>query len=115
MEQGNPHNKKKLQERIALELNTFFRQHVSDMRLQFVTITHVELSADNAYAKVFWDSFQSEKRGDMKAAIAGVSGRARKHLAQIIRMRQIPELRFSYNAQYEAQQHIEDLLAKNSS
>ena len=54
------------EERILNELNMILRRDMNDTRLQFVSLTHVELSNDFSMAKVYWDTFDSGKRGDIK-------------------------------------------------
>jgi len=104
------------QNEILAELNSNLRQ-MNDSRLSFVSVTKVELTPDCAHAKVFWDTFDSTKRGDAAKAITSVRGKLRTMLAQTLKVRHVPDLSFEYDSQYEAEQKITDILkdAKNHS
>ena len=106
--------KQKLEERIQNEINDFFRTGLSDSRLQFVSITSVKLNRDNSLAKVYWDTFDNRNRSGAIKAIDSAQGKIRTHLSKIIKMRQIPNLEFYYDSQFESEKAIEDILAEES-
>lgn len=106
--------KQKLEERILNEINDYFRKGLSDSRLQFVSITSVKLNRDNSVAQVFWDTFDNHNRSGAIKAIKSASGKIRSHLSKIIKMRQIPELEFTYDSQYESEREIEKILEEES-
>lgn len=105
-------SKEKYQEKMVFEINTLLRRDFRDPRLTMVSITHVELSSDYSQAKVFWDTFDSSKRGDCKKAIEGIAGKMRSKLAQNLNVRHTPQLNFIYNSQFEDEQYITDLMNK---
>ena len=109
MGKGN-FKKEKYQDLLLNELNRIIRTELSDARLTFVSITKVELSHDYSIANIFWDTFETNKRGDAKAAITSASPRMKKILSQNLDVRTIPELRFSYDSQFEDEQKIDELL-----
>ena len=104
------YSKEKYQEKILHELNHILRCDVSDTRVQFVSVTAVELNKDFSVAKVYWDTFNPAKRGDCKKAIEGMRGHLRTLLSQNMKLRHTPVLNFFYNSQFEDQKRIEDLL-----
>lgn len=106
----NSFKKSKLEERILQELNSFIRTKLGDVRLQFVSITKVELNVDYSVAMVYWDTFQTETRGDAKEAIESARNRMRQVLAQSLETRVVPQLVLKYDAQYESEKSITDLL-----
>ena len=106
----NSFKKSKLEERILQELNSFIRTKLGDVRLQFVSITKVELNVDYSVAMVYWDTFQMETRGDAKEAIESARNRMRQVLAQSLETRVVPQLVLKYDAQYESEKSITDLL-----
>jgi len=65
---------------------------------------------DYSYAKVFWDTYDPTKRGDIKKAIEGSSGMIRSILAKELSIRHTPEIHFYYDEQFESEQNIENLL-----
>lgn len=90
------------------------RREISDPRLSMISITKVELNKDFSQAKIYWDTFDSSKRGDVKKAIDGVSKKMRSLLAKNLDVRHTPELFFIYDSQFEDEMKITQLL-KNAS
>ena len=61
-------------------------------------------------AKVYWDTFDSSKRGDAKKAIEGLAGKMRSLLAKNLDVRHTPILEFYYDSQFEDEMKITQLL-----
>ena len=110
MSRTNPHRKAKLENRITLELNAFLRSSVSDPRLTFVSVTHVELNKDYHYGKVYWDTFDVSKRGDAKKALGNATQALRTMLSKVLPLQQVPKLDFVYDSQIESENNIVRLL-----
>ncbi|HAZ12459.1 MAG: ribosome-binding factor A [Bdellovibrionales bacterium GWA2_49_15] len=104
-----PFKKDIFQEEILAQLNLNLRQ-LNDTRLTFVSVTKVELTPDCKIANVFWDTYDSSKRGDVAKAIESVKGKLRAILASELKSRQVPTLHFQYDGQFEAEQKITDIL-----
>ena len=102
--------KQKTEERIQQIVNTFVKT-LSDSRLQFLTITKVELTNDFSRAKIFWDTFDSSKKPEIKEALNLVKGKIRTQLSVNLKMRQAPEINLLYDNQYEEEQKIDEILA----
>lgn len=112
---GNKFSKIKYEERIRDVINLALRREFADTRLTNVSVTHVELTQDYSHAKVYWDTFDSSKRGDAKEAIESTAGRMRKLLASKMEVRHTPEIHYIYNSQFEDESKIDKLLqAKDS-
>ena len=105
-----PFKKEKYEEQLLNEINLFLRRELKDSRLSFVSITKVELNKDYSQAKVYWDTFDGQKRGDIKKAIDGVAGKVRSLLAKVLKVRQVPNITFEYDSQYEAELKISKIL-----
>jgi len=110
MSAKNPYKKQRLEEQILFELNRVLRTETSDSRLQNVSITKVSINRDYSQAEVYWDTFDTAKRGDAKEAIGGMSKRLRSILAGTLEIRHVPSLVFKYDAQFEAEKNIVDIL-----
>jgi ribosome-binding factor A len=106
--------KSKFEGQILEKLNVILRRSVGDIRLQNASITKVELSPDFSHAKVFWDTFDVDKRDEIKDAFQKFTGRARSQLAEALKVRSIPEIAFFYDSQYEAEQAILSILESES-
>jgi ribosome-binding factor A len=110
---GNPRHT--YQERIKNEINMILRREVNDPRLTLCSVTRVELNPDYSTAEVYWDTFDSSKRGDIKSAIDGLSGKMRSLLAKNLDVRHTPTLTFLYDSQFEDEMKITELLKTNNS
>ena len=109
-----PFKKVKLEEKIKDDLNALLRFKTSDTRLQFVSISRVELSTDYEVAKVYWDTFDASKRGDAKKAIEGLDGKMRSTLGKSLKMKKTPDVEILYDSQYEDEHKIERILAEEA-
>ena len=85
-------------EELQRELGLLITSEVKDPRVQFVSISEVELSADLQHAKVYVANFDVTAEDDRAArAIEGLKaaeGFLKKKLGQRLRLRVMPELRF---------------------
>jgi ribosome-binding factor A len=113
MTKSSPHNKERLINSILNETNTIIRG-LSDTRLQFVSITKVELNKDKSMATLYWDTFDSSKRGDIKKGLEASVAKIRTLLAGKLGMRAMPQLRLVYDGQFEAESHITKILESES-
>jgi ribosome-binding factor A len=113
--QKSPFKKEKLQDQILAEINRILRTETSDQRLRFVSITKVEVNKDYSVAKVFWDTFDSSKRGDANKALTKSVGRIRSLLAGILTLRKVPIITFEYDTRFEAEKYITDILEAEKS
>jgi ribosome-binding factor A len=102
----------KFEERILNALNIFLRTSLSDSKLQFMSFTKVELNNDFSEAKVFWDTFDSGKRGQIKKSIESAASKLRSLLAAELKVRHTPSLVMVYDSQFESEQEIDQLLTK---
>lgn len=111
---GNKFSKIKYEERVRDEINLALRREFSDPRLMNVSITHVELTQDYSHAKVYWDTFNAQTRGDAKEAIEATTGRMRKLLSTKMEVRHTPEIHYIYNSQFEDEMKIDKLLQNSA-
>lgn len=107
---GNKFSKLKYEERVRDEINLALRREFADPRLMNVSVTHVELTQDYSHAKVYWDTFNAQTRGDAKEAIESTAGRMRKVLSTKMEVRHTPEIHYIYNSQFEDENKIDKLL-----
>lgn len=112
---SNTNSKDLYQEKIKNEINVLLRREIADPRLSLCTVTRVELNPDFSVASVFWDTFDASKRGNIKKAFDGISGRMRTLLAKNLDVRHTPTLTFIYDSQFEDELKITELLNKATS
>ena len=71
---------------------------IGDPRLQWISITGVEMSKDLSYAKIFFSSLNTEMKPEqMQSAFDSAKGVFRTALAKELRLRVAPSLRFFYD------------------
>ncbi len=63
--------RERLGEKIRQDVATFLRQKQQDSRLGMMSITRVELNHDFSRIKIYWDTYDAHKRGDVKKAMDG--------------------------------------------
>lgn len=107
------------QHRLADEIRdvlarTFSAGQMQDPRLSQVTITAVKVSGDLQLASVYFRVYGDEALAADEARIGleSASGFLRKRLADAIKLRRVPSLRFFYDESIERGSRIEDLLSK---
>ena len=98
-------------ERIREELAAILIEHVSDPRLQMLTVTEVEVDRELAFATIFVTALGGVDRSEeVMEALEVAGGYLRRELAARIPMRNFPELRFRWDASYERGTRIDELL-----
>ena len=106
----------RISEVIMRELAQMIQQEVSDPRVGMVTVSHVSVTPDLKYAKVYitrLNGIESEK--DAYECIAGLTNAAgflKRGIAKRVEIRTIPELRFYYDKSLEHGFHMDELIAK---
>jgi ribosome-binding factor A len=101
---------------IMRELAQMIQQEVSDPRVGMVTVSHVEITSDLKYAKVYVTRLNGvESEQDVSECIAGLTNAAgflKRGIAKRVEIRTIPELRFLYDKSLEHGFRMDELIAK---
>ena len=101
---------------IMRELAQMIQQEVSDPRVGMVTVSHVEVTSDLRYAKVYITRLnETESEEDVKECIAGLTNAAgflKRGIAKRVEIRTVPELKFYYDKSLEHGFHMDELIAK---
>jgi len=93
---------RRIAEQIQRELSDIIRVELKDPRVGMITLTDVEMTPDNAHAKVFFTVLGQQSRIDEAASgLQHASGYLRSQLAQRIKIRVVPQLHFEYDASVE--------------
>ena len=96
---------------IKEEISRLLQQEVADPRLNFVTVTDVETSANlqRAYVYVtFLGDFQNQK--ESLQVLQKAAGFLRGQLAQRVYLRHVPDLTFRLDPSVEQGRHIDRIL-----
>ena len=103
----------KVQEAIQHEISNMLLHDVKDPRIQFVTVTGVELTDDMSYAKVFISMYgPEEKQEETWKALNKALGFMRTEIAKRIRLRFAPTLILQKDKSMEYSAHIQRILDK---
>ena len=96
---------------IMREVERIIREEVSDPRTDCMfSVTHVDVTRDLRYAKVFISVYEEEKREPMMRALRSAAGFVRHHLGHRVQLRYTPELLFELDTTIEYGVHIASLI-----
>lgn len=98
------------------EISDILLKEIKDPKISgLVSITDVEISHDNSFAKVFYSVLASEdKKQEIVDAIEKNTPKIRYEVGKRIRLRLTPELRFILDESLERGARITDLIDKIS-
>jgi len=101
----------KVAEAIRQEASMVIHDKLKDPRLGFVTITHVEITQDLRYAKIFFSVLGNDYAyKNTKGALDSAAGFVRKLIAQRLNLRFAPEIAFYEDRSTEYSVRIEEVL-----
>lgn len=96
---------------IMRETEKIIREDVSDPRTDCMfSITHVDVTRDLRYAKVYVSVYEEEKRAPMMKALKTAAGFIRHNLGRRVQLRYTPELIFELDTTIEYGVHIASLI-----
>ena len=96
---------------IMREAERIIREDVSDPRTQCMfSITHVDVTRDLRYAKVYVSIYEEDKREPMMKALKSAAGFIRHNLGRQVQLRYTPELLFELDTTIEYGVHIARLI-----
>ena len=106
----------RVSERIHHEISDLLHNEIRDPRVAYVTVTDVEISPDLHLASVFVSTLgDREARDSALAGLESASGYIRRELAQRLRMRVTPTVRFVPDESWERGARLDALLDKVAS
>ena len=98
-------------EQIRRELADLIQLELKDPRVNLVTLTDVEITADYAHAKVFYTSLAgAEHLAEIAQGLAGASRFLRRELGKRISIHHLPELHFVYDSSVERGTYLSHLI-----
>ena len=96
---------------IMREAERIIREDVSDPRTECMfSITHVDVTRDLRYAKVYVSVYEEEKREPMMKALKSAAGFIRHNIGRRVPLRYTPELLFELDTTIEYGVHIASLI-----
>jgi ribosome-binding factor A len=106
------HRIEKIEHLIKEEISLIFLYKMQDPALSLLTITNVKVSPDLKLVKIYLSVFDKEKRDIVLERVKASTGYIRTELAQRIRIRYIPELKFFIDDTIDYVEKIENLIKK---
>ncbi len=97
---------------IQQNLSKIIQSKLEDPRIGLVTITRVKVSKDLSYATIFITA--GSDRASKKSLKILLSARRfiRKRLAEVLRLRKVPEISFKLDERIEDLQRVDELFEK---
>ncbi len=100
----------KLEDQVQFLLSTLIQREVRDPDLGFLTLTAVRLTGDRGIAKVYYTVLgEAEQQAKSAKALGRATGFLRTQLAQRLRLKKAPELRFFLDTTLEQGNRMEAL------
>ena len=102
---------RRIAEQVQRELSDIIRLELKDPRVGMITITDVEVTPDNAHARVYFTLLGEASRVDEAATgLQHAAGYLRSQLAQRLKVRVVPQLHFEYDASVERGIRVSQLI-----
>ena len=101
----------KINQRIKREIGDIVLKELKDPRLEFVTVTQVEVTRDLQHAKVYFSVLgKPEQVEKARTGLLSARGFVRKLIGQRVRMRHTPDIEFILDQSLEYGARIESKL-----
>lgn len=105
------HRKERVNETIKEILSELLLDQIKDPRVGLVTITTVRVSSDFSSAKVYFTVMGDEgRRADTERGLRSAKNFMRKTVAEELKLRNSPDLRFVYDDSLDRAMRIEKAL-----
>ncbi|HXE75049.1 MAG TPA: 30S ribosome-binding factor RbfA [Candidatus Xenobia bacterium] len=102
---------RRIAEQIRRELSEIVRLELKDPRVGMITLTDVEVTPDNAYARVYFTLLGDAARvEEATAGLERAAGFLRSQLARRLRLRTVPELQFRHDISVERGMRLSQLI-----
>ena len=88
----------RIADQIQRELAELIRLELKDPRVGMITLTGVDVSADLAHAKVYFSTLTEKGRAETLQGLKRAAGFLRTMLGKRLKIHNIPELHFEYDA-----------------
>jgi len=103
----------RIEEKIRQLVAELLIRKVKDPRVEFVSVTGVEVSRDYSVAKIMYNVVGGESEpGAVRDGLESCRGFLRGRIKKLMRMRTIPELVFEYDTSLDKAFKIERLIQK---
>ncbi len=101
---------KRVEDALLRAVTEVLQRKVKDPRIVSVTVTSVSVSPDLRNATIFVSSFSSNGRKSLLSGLEASASYIRRETAAIIRIKNMPELRFIYDDGLESGDRVLSIL-----
>ena len=102
---------RRIAEQVQRELSDIIRLELKDPRVGMITLTDVEVTPDNAHARVYFTLLgEASHIEEAAAGLQHAAGYLRSQLAQRLRLRVVPQLHFEHDASVERGIRVSQLI-----
>ena len=115
MAQKSFHRSDRVAAQLRRELGQLVHDAVRDHALPSVSVSDVEITRDLEHAKVFVTALQAERSAEAVKGLKEHAKEIRYKLAQLVKMRHVPELHFHYDDSVDRGEKIDQLLRATGS
>lgn len=93
---------------IAKNIREIVQFELNSEKIDFLTITNIEVSSDHSYAKVYVSFFTNPTKN--LESLNKVKGFVRSSLAKRLKLRRVPEISFVLDNSFNEEKHLNELL-----
>ena len=97
---------------IAKNIREIVQFELNSEKIDFLTITNIEVSSDYSYAKVYVSFFTNPSKN--LESLNKVKGFVRSSLAKRLKLRRVPEISFVLDNSFNEEKHLNELLQNES-
>lgn len=102
----------RIAEEIKKEISDIIMHKLKDPRIEFVTVTDVELTNDLQQAKIFISTLNDKDKEGTLEGLENANGFIRSEIGKHIRLRKAPEILFRYDESLAYGNKIDSIIRK---
>jgi ribosome-binding factor A len=99
-----------MSDRIREILSELMLREVSDPRLHNVTVTEVKLDPELMFADVYVNAMSEDRQKEVMQALKSAKGFLRREVGKRVRLRNVPDLIFHWDAMLERGEQMNQLI-----
>lgn len=92
------------------EISRIILEDIKDPEIKFVTLTGCDVTNDLSYAKVYFTTFDRDKKEIVGKALNRAANYIEIELSKSVDIRKMPQISFHYDTSIEYGEHIEERL-----
>ena len=102
----------RLEHKFAIEISIILKEEIKDERINFVTVTDVDITNDLSFAKVYITVLDETKKEEVLKVLNKASKFIERELCKRVEVRKMPELKFLYDDSIEYGNNIEQIIER---